>query len=115
MTWLSVVIPAYNEQRVIGDSLTRIGAYLEHTPDPERVRLVSVHGGDDLVRLVDWRQGNPNDTVGEVRLQLRGDFERQTSLANPTRTGQRDERNVWRRDERGNRRDLLLAAQKWCH
>lgn len=35
MTRLSVVIPAYNEERVIGDSLARLGAYLEGTPEPE--------------------------------------------------------------------------------
>jgi dolichyl-phosphate beta-glucosyltransferase len=37
MTRLSVVIPAYNEEHVIGDSLTRLGAYLERTPDPELI------------------------------------------------------------------------------
>jgi dolichyl-phosphate beta-glucosyltransferase len=37
MTRLSVVIPAYNEERVIGDSLARVGAYLEQTPDPELI------------------------------------------------------------------------------
>jgi dolichyl-phosphate beta-glucosyltransferase len=37
MTRLSVVIPAYNEERVIGDSLQRVGAYLAQTPDPELI------------------------------------------------------------------------------
>jgi dolichyl-phosphate beta-glucosyltransferase len=37
MTRLSVVIPAYNEERVIGDSLARLGAYLERTPDSELI------------------------------------------------------------------------------
>jgi len=37
MTGLSVVIPAYNEERVIGDSLQRVGAYLERTSDPELI------------------------------------------------------------------------------
>ena len=37
MTRLTVVIPAYNEERVIGDSLARLGAYLEQTVDPELV------------------------------------------------------------------------------
>ncbi len=37
MTGLSVVIAAYNEERVIEDSLTRVGAYLERTPDPELI------------------------------------------------------------------------------
>src|SRR5438067_9615808 len=37
MTRLSVVIPAYNEERVIVDSLTRVGTYLENTPEPEVV------------------------------------------------------------------------------
>jgi dolichyl-phosphate beta-glucosyltransferase len=37
MTRLSVVIPAYNEERVIGDSIARIGAYLEQTDDPELI------------------------------------------------------------------------------
>ena len=37
MTRLSVVIPAYNEERVLGDSLARLGAYLGQTPDPELI------------------------------------------------------------------------------
>jgi len=37
MTRLSVVIPAYNEEHVIGDTLARLGAYLEQTPDPELI------------------------------------------------------------------------------
>ena len=37
MTRLSVVIPAYNEERVIGDSITRVATYLEGTPDPELI------------------------------------------------------------------------------
>src|SRR4051794_5207198 len=37
MTGLSVVIPAYNEERVIGDSIARVGAYLAQTPDPELI------------------------------------------------------------------------------
>jgi dolichyl-phosphate beta-glucosyltransferase len=37
MTRLSVVIPAYNEQRVIGDTIARVGSYLEGTPDPELI------------------------------------------------------------------------------
>lgn len=37
MTGLSVVIPAYNEERVIGDSLARVGAYLEQQADPELI------------------------------------------------------------------------------
>ena len=37
MTGLSVVIPAYNEERVIGDTVARVGAYLEKTPDPELI------------------------------------------------------------------------------
>ena len=37
MTGLSVVIPAYNEERVIGDSIARVGAYLEQTRDPELI------------------------------------------------------------------------------
>lgn len=37
MTGLSVVIPAYNEERVIGDSLARVGAYLEQQTDPELI------------------------------------------------------------------------------
>jgi dolichyl-phosphate beta-glucosyltransferase len=37
MTRLTVVIPAYNEERVIGDSLVRLGAYLELTADPELI------------------------------------------------------------------------------
>ncbi|MFN8635631.1 MAG: glycosyltransferase [Chloroflexota bacterium] len=37
MTRLSVVIAAYNEERVIGDSIARVGAYLEKTPDPELI------------------------------------------------------------------------------
>jgi dolichyl-phosphate beta-glucosyltransferase len=35
MTRLSVVIPAYNEERVIGDTVQRVGAYLEQMPDSE--------------------------------------------------------------------------------
>jgi dolichyl-phosphate beta-glucosyltransferase len=37
MTRLSVVIPAYNEERVIGSSLTQLGTYLEQTSDPELI------------------------------------------------------------------------------
>ncbi|MGE3908477.1 MAG: glycosyltransferase [Chloroflexota bacterium] len=37
MTGLSVVIAAYNEERVIGDSVTRVATYLESTPDPELI------------------------------------------------------------------------------
>jgi len=37
MTRLSVVIPAYNEERVIGDSMTRLGTYLARTSDPELI------------------------------------------------------------------------------
>lgn len=37
MTVLSVVIPAYNEERVIGDSLARVGAYLEQQADSELI------------------------------------------------------------------------------
>ena len=35
LTRLSVVIPAYNEAGVIGDSVTKVAAYLARTPDPE--------------------------------------------------------------------------------
>jgi len=54
MTGLSVVIPAYNEERVIGDSLARVGAYLEQHTDPE---LIVVDDGSrdrtrDIVREV---------------------------------------------------------------
>jgi dolichyl-phosphate beta-glucosyltransferase len=37
MTGLSVVIAAYNEERVIGDSLARVGTYLASTSDPELI------------------------------------------------------------------------------
>ncbi|MCC6175387.1 MAG: glycosyltransferase [Chloroflexi bacterium] len=37
MTRLSVVIPAYNEQKVIGDSITRAATYLATTDDPELI------------------------------------------------------------------------------
>jgi dolichyl-phosphate beta-glucosyltransferase len=37
MTRLSVVIPAYDEARVIGDSLSRLVTYLQGTPDPELI------------------------------------------------------------------------------
>jgi dolichyl-phosphate beta-glucosyltransferase len=37
MTRLSVVIPAFNEGRVIGDSLIRLVTYLGGTPDPELI------------------------------------------------------------------------------
>lgn len=50
MTRLSVVIPAYNEERVIGDSLTRVGAYLEQTPDPELI--VVDDGSQDRTREI---------------------------------------------------------------
>lgn len=35
MTRLSVVIAAYNEEKVIADTVERVGTYLEATPDPE--------------------------------------------------------------------------------
>jgi dolichyl-phosphate beta-glucosyltransferase len=35
MTRLSVVIAAYNEEKVIADTVNRVGAYLESTSDPE--------------------------------------------------------------------------------
>lgn len=34
---LSVVIPAYNEERVIGDTVSRVATYLAGTPDPELI------------------------------------------------------------------------------
>ncbi|MCC7367483.1 MAG: glycosyltransferase [Chloroflexi bacterium] len=37
MTRLSVVIAAYNEEKVIADTVERVGAYLEATPDPELI------------------------------------------------------------------------------
>jgi len=37
MIRLSVVIPAYNEARVIGDTIVRAGTYLAATPDPELI------------------------------------------------------------------------------
>ena len=37
MTGLTVVIAAYNEEKVIGDTVMRVGAYLEAMPDPELI------------------------------------------------------------------------------
>jgi dolichyl-phosphate beta-glucosyltransferase len=37
MTRLSVVIAAYNEDRVIGDTVVRVGEYLAKTPEPELI------------------------------------------------------------------------------
>lgn len=37
MTGLSVVIAAYNEEKVIADTVTRVGTYLEAMPDPELI------------------------------------------------------------------------------
>ena len=34
---LSVVIPAYNEEKVIGDSIAKVAAYLANTTDPELI------------------------------------------------------------------------------
>ena len=52
MTRLSVVIPAYNEERVIGDTIARVGAYLEQTPDPELIVVDdgSCDGTREIVR-----------------------------------------------------------------
>lgn len=37
MTGLSVVIAAYNEEKVIADTVKRVGEYLERMPDPELI------------------------------------------------------------------------------
>jgi dolichyl-phosphate beta-glucosyltransferase len=37
MTGLTVVIAAYNEEKVIGDTVRRVGTYLEALPDPELI------------------------------------------------------------------------------
>jgi dolichyl-phosphate beta-glucosyltransferase len=50
MTRLSVVIPAYNEERVIGDSLSRLVTYLNGTPDPELI--VVDDGSRDRTRRI---------------------------------------------------------------
>jgi dolichyl-phosphate beta-glucosyltransferase len=52
MTRLSVVIPAYNEERVIGDTVAKVAAYLDGTGDAELIVVDdgSRDGTPDIVR-----------------------------------------------------------------
>jgi dolichyl-phosphate beta-glucosyltransferase len=54
MTRLSVVIPAYNEEHVIGDSIARVAEYLAGTPDPE------------LIVVDDGSRDRTREIVGEL-------------------------------------------------
>ncbi len=50
---LSVVIPAYNEERRIGDSLGRLAAYLETLPEASEVIVVDDGSGDRTAAAVE--------------------------------------------------------------
>jgi len=70
------------------------------------------HGGQHQHRITDRGQRHDGGTVGEFLLQTLGHLQGQSRLADPPRTGEREQPYVGTAKERGDRCELLLPADE---